>query len=287
MIAGLAVLAALAVGVVLARLSALFVTRHLELPQIRAASRLDPRLAVRGAAHDQRRAARTPRPVVWALARAEGRLLLLHPVFLAGVALSAAFVVVAGRDSDSTYWLVVVVDFPLALATLLVVNFAALRSRRDNTEELYGSLAASPIARTAAHLLSAAWAAAAAALLTAATFLYFGGAGEGLVTEEGTKAVPGVLELAQGPVGVVVLGALGLALARWLPSLVAAPVAVVALLQVVPDFSRSSVRLLAFAGFATLFAALALLRHRRSPRLLATGGAAVLVVVLALLLELT
>ena len=293
MIAVLALLVALAVGVVLARgLSALFVTRQLELPQIRAAGRLDRRLSVRGADARSAPRRRDLRRVVWALARAEGRLLLVHPVFLAGVALSAVFIVLSGRDSDSTYWLVVGPGvIPLALATLLAVNFAALRSRRDDTEELYGSLSVPPIVRTVAHLLSAAWAAAAAALLTAAAFLYLGGAGEGLTTEEGTKALPSVLELAQGPLGVVLLGALGLTLARWLPSLIVAPVAVVAIFNVPRlgpwELFAGDWHLLLVAGIAGLLGALALLRHGLSTRLLLTAGAAVLVIVLALLLELT
>ncbi len=43
---------------------------------------------------------------------------------------------------------------PLAAATLLTANWAALRNRRHGTEELYESLPTPTVQRTAAHLLS-------------------------------------------------------------------------------------------------------------------------------------
>lgn len=183
------------------------------------------------------RAARSAgeRPTVLALARVEGLRLLRHPVFLAGAALSVLFAVTFSRASDigGDYFLLAgPALLPLALATLVSVNLAALRSRRSDTEELYASLTARAGARTIAHLVSIAWPAAFAAGLVAAQFVYFGAADGLVVDPAGQREIPSVFELAQGPVAVAALGVLGLTLARWVPYLPVAPVLSVGLLVV-------------------------------------------------------
>lgn len=160
------------------------------------------------------------RPAVVALARIEGRRLIGHPVFLAGAALSVLFTLTfaAATDIGGDYFaLLGGTLLPLALATLVVCNLAALRYRRGATTELYGALAAPAHVRTLAHLLALAWPAGVAAALVAGAFAWFG-AWEGLdVTREGRIATPGAVDLAQGPLAVAALGALGVALARWIP----------------------------------------------------------------------
>ena len=121
---------------------------------------------------------------------------------------------------------------PLALATLVVANLAALRSRRSDTGELYGSLPAPERARTLAHLLSVVFASAVCCLAVVAGFLVYETQGGLQVTRAGETAVPSLAELAQGPVVVALLGAVGVALARWLPYLPVAPLAGIAILWI-------------------------------------------------------
>lgn len=168
-----------------------------------------------------------------ALARVEGRRLLRHPIVLAGAALGAIFAVTFADAADigGDYFLLVgPALLPLAVATLIAVNLAALRSRRSDTGDLYTSLAARAEVRTMAHLVSIAWPVALAAALVAAGFVYLGAAGGLVVDPEGRRAVPSLYELAQGPAAVAALGVLGLALARWVPYLPVAPVLSVGLL---------------------------------------------------------
>jgi hypothetical protein len=169
--------------------------------------------------------------VVLSLARAESRCLLFHPVFLVGVALSAVLFAV-GRDISPAHvayhWYSHSIGGAymnlcgsallwLALGTLVASNLAALRSRRDRTEETYHSLPAEARARNAAQLLAVAWAVTIGAVLVAAAFAYVG-AGDGLFVDYGgRRAVPSGFELAQGPLVVLVLGVLGVALGVWVP----------------------------------------------------------------------
>jgi len=163
------------------------------------------------------------------LARIEGPRLVRHPAFLAGAALSVLISALMVRDNMGGAYQALMGSggIPLAAGTLLAVNFAALRSRRSDTEELYVPLPGPPAARTLAHLLSIGWAISAAVILVAAGFLALD-AGDGLrVSSDGGTAVPSAFELAQAPAAVGVLGALGLALARWVAHVAAGAVAVV------------------------------------------------------------
>ncbi|MCA1698802.1 MAG: hypothetical protein LC790_07860, partial [Actinobacteria bacterium] len=76
------------------------------------------------------------RAAALALARIEGPRLIRHPVFLAGIALSVAFSLsfAAASDVGGDYFaLLGATLLPLAIATLIVSNLAALRSRRSAT----------------------------------------------------------------------------------------------------------------------------------------------------------
>jgi hypothetical protein len=169
--------------------------------------------------------------VVLSLGRTESRRLLRHPVFLVGVTLSVVLLAInhdvspanVGEHWNSTSIGAAYMDLCgnalifLALATLVTSNLAALRSRRDHTEETYHSLPADARARTAAQLLAVAWPVAIGAVLIAADFVYTGAAGGLYVDYSGRTAVPSGFELAQGPLVVLVLGVLGVALAAWVP----------------------------------------------------------------------
>jgi len=201
------------------------------------------------------------RPVVLALARLEGRRLLRHPFILAAAALlSVVFVLLlTGDDTEAEYgWWLFVPYFPFPAAVLVAVNLAALRERRDGTAEMYDSLPTPAPARTAAHLVSLAWAVAAAAALVAIGVIVFMSKGNPL---------PNVAQATTTPALVLVCGALGLALARWLPHPAVATAGVVGLFalgNVVFALGESiaSVVVVGFVGLAVLCGALALLRDR-------------------------
>jgi hypothetical protein len=167
---------------------------------------------------------------ITALGRIEGRRLLLHPIFLIGVLLSVVLVYAgwtAGDDSRtqgmmlSGYALL-----PLAAATAIAANLAALRSRRDNTDELYGSLPRPRSARAAGQLLGLAWTLPVSAILLAGAYVAFRTQHPpGLPS---LAQLPTLVELAQGPLVVIALGAVGILLARIAPSPIVVPLLVIA-----------------------------------------------------------
>ena len=204
-----------------------------------------------------------PGATVLPLARAEGRRLLRHPLILLAAALLVALdfltmLFVDKVDADGYAWSLTVPFMPFAAAVLVVVNLAALRGVRDDADELYASLPAPARARTAAHLVSLAWAVAATALLVALAVIVFMSKGGHL---------PGIFPAITAPVIVALCGTLGLALARWLPHPAAATIGVVGLFILVNTAgpaleSRWGLLVLGFVALATLFGALALLRDR-------------------------
>jgi hypothetical protein len=110
---------------------------------------------------------------------------------------------------------------PLAVGSFLAANLAALRSRPHGTEELEGSLLASPAQRTVAHLLAGGWAAGVALLAVGAALLS--------LAVRGPVGVPSAWELLAGPAVVWLCAALGVLVARWWPTAAAGPVALVPL----------------------------------------------------------
>jgi hypothetical protein len=208
--------------------------------------------------------------VVLALMRTETRKLLGHPAFLGALALVALVVgrgaLGSGANSGGA---LVVVFVGLFAATLVSANVAALRSRRDGTDELYGSTPSPPENRTAAHLLSViAGPCAVAVVLTAGAF-FLRLDGRLIISIEPTLPLQGVLVVAA-------FGAFGVALARWIPSILAAPVAIVAhimtpLIWVVPWVisSESGARMgwhfAYLCGAIVFFATVAMVRDRPTP----------------------
>lgn len=174
------------------------------------------------------------RPVT-SLAGVEGRKLVGHPVFLAGVGISligsAIFVRATTSHSRITWdddaWTVSAGFVVLAMFTMIAANFATLRDRREHTTEQHASLPVSPAERTAGLLAAAAWPTAVAAALLVAIAAY--GA-----TKVPLLAVDRVHLLAQ-VVLIALMAVLGIALATWLPNSFVAPVAAWVVLFATPS----------------------------------------------------
>lgn len=174
---------------------------------------------------------------VLALGRIEGRRLLRHPAYLAGLLLSAAFLFVVSERVGTTEGLPYIVWtsvglYPVAAGAFLASFTATLRSRRHGTDELYGTAPQGAQTRVGGHLLAVLWGVAGGLLLLgAAAVRHQLWAGVPVHFEDGVAmARPSLLELAQGPACILLLGVLAVALARWVPSLLALPLVVVALL---------------------------------------------------------
>lgn len=270
---------------------------------------------------------------VLALGRIEGRRLLRHPAYLAGLGLSAFFLFVASDLIDDrptvpyVAWTSIVL-YPVAAGTFLASFTASLRSRRHGTDELYDAEPFGRRIRTGGHLAAVLWGAAGGTLLLAVAAVHHG-LWDGVPVHFDTgiaPAVPTVLELAQGPAYILALGVLAVALARWVPSLLALPFAIVALLaqfvlgswgvggtgrwflpmvthertvgwvQVTPGSGYAIVEgydvtsMWWHVGYlgaaAVVLAAIALLRHGRDPRLLLLGAGGLAAAVGAGLLQL-
>ena len=237
-----------------------------------------------------------------ALALVESWRLLRHPAALAGLAAAVWWLTVDGRGFlpvlDRVDVTTAAAILPLAGGVLLAANQAALRSRRHGTDELYGTTPATAATRTGAQLAGLAGVVALAAVLAAAKLAWLAAIG-------GVKA-PNLAEAAVGPAVVALAGVLGVLVARWAPSPLAAPVALLALAigQLWPSLYSWSGRdprylwlrpwqeldvprevayrpagwhLLYLAALAALLAVLALARHGGSPGRVVAGGLALAV----------
>jgi hypothetical protein len=243
---------------------------------------------------------------LWSLARAEGRRLLRHPLFAIGMLTTgAALVLASGRLADagipagaSDKTEIVnflagdcVVMLGAASWTFLASFLAASRERRDGAQDFYAGQPVTQPLRTAAALLSLTWAGLAVFVLVTVATLAFAGMDGGL-TVQGTRYYLRPLELLQGPLYVVLAGALGVLLGTWTRHVVVACLAAVALflgpIGLVPwlvlgdDESRGfygamvaggpvAWHLLAFCGLTALAAAGALARSDRRPRVALLG----------------
>lgn len=222
-----------------------------------------------------------------ALARIEARHLLRHPTFLAPMALAAVLVAVyATRDLFAGS---ITIVGGLLVATLLSTNMQALRARRDGMEELFASLPSPAAARTAAQLSSIVIGPVTiAALVPLVTFAARPLAPAPPVDHSLTLGLLGYL-VAYFPLVIFVMGSLGFALGRWIPSPVAAPVAVavhvatplmvlmIPWLYLDPDAEVSGLiiawNFAYLLGLAILWTSLAFVRDRRRPGSLAFAGA--------------
>lgn len=166
---------------------------------------------------------------IWALGRIEARRMLLHPSFLISVAFGLLMlrgVLGAGVGGNvglvkSLSWLVGGCLIGLFLGTILTTNVAALRPHRDHVQELFGALPAPPEARTAgvfAGLLLGP-VALSTVLMVIAWWVF-------RANTDLASSIDLFLAM-QIPLTVAALGSIGIALGRWIPSLLGGPVVIV------------------------------------------------------------
>jgi hypothetical protein len=185
------------------------------------------------------RAAAVPprtRSVRWALARVEGRRMLRHPIFLFGMATSViGLALFTGRlpgpigasDYSETPSMLAGDCFSMvggALWTFVAAFLATSRAGRDHSEDFYGGQPVSARLRTEATLLSLAWVGMAGmAMILVATLLLVGTDGSlvtdvnlnGPFVDENRQFSVQALELVQGPLYLVLAGALGVLLGSF------------------------------------------------------------------------
>jgi hypothetical protein len=228
---------------------------------------------------------------VWALGRIEARRMLLHPSFLIGMAFAVLIMrgaIGGGGSQLDPAWLVGGILVGLLVGTVLSANVAALRPRRDHMQELFGALPASPETRTVGVLAGLLLGPVAISILL--TVLGWG------VFRANEKIGPNIdLFLAvQIPLTVAALGAIGIAIGRWVPSLLGGPVVIAVhmftgIIWVVPwvlptatDVDRPR-HMIYLAAAITTWVALALARDRRTAlRFAIAAGACTLGVVAAI-----
>jgi len=230
----------------------------------------------------------------WALARVEGRRLLMHPVFVLAMATSGLGLAVdiAANGEDQLTGLAgarlaggILVVFGAGLGTFVAASLAASRERRDGAQDFYVAQPVTPRLRTQAALLSLGWAGLASAALIAVATVAVAGL-DGAITIEGQPYALRPLELAQGPLYLVLAGAVGVLIGCWSRS--AYPTALGALLFVPPmtwgpyfvfgdgvpkgfaydwlDNTSVAWHLVGLTGLILLAAGGALARHDRRPR---------------------
>lgn len=245
------------------------------------------------------------RSLRWALACADGRRLLRHPLFLVGMAGAAfAFAVTGGGESISALGGDVYTFFGAGPATFLVACLAANREHRDRAQDLYAAAPMSQRVRSEAALLSIAWPALASAALTGTAALALAGP-DGVVAFDGHRYALRPLELVQGPLYIAFAGTLGVMVGRWTKR--AYPGAIGALVLFLPpvawlpwfvfgdgvpqgyssdwlDNTSVGWHVIGLAGLVTLAVAGARARHDRRARvaLLALAGLAAAIAGIAL-----
>ena len=161
-------------------------------------------------------------PALAELALLEGRRLATHPAFLAGLAVAvggcAAFLArdTSGRAGwEASGWTVYAGFALMAAFTMIATNVVTLRDRRADTVEQHEALPV-PVSIRVAAVLTAILAPTLIAALGLATVTTYAASRVDLDTVD-------LLVLCSLPLLMTTLAALGVALARWLPSPLAAP----------------------------------------------------------------
>ena len=227
----------------------------------------------------------------WALARVEGRRLVTHPIFLLGLAVMTAQMLMMAQPPRSPGILFAVND---GICTFLVTFLAASRAQRDHAHEFYRAQPASSRLRTQAALLSLGYAAVAGVVVVLALALV--GSGPAVLAFGGENGAPRPLALLEGALHVAMAGALGVLVGTWTRHIqVAAPAVLVlfvspmtlssslslnplmgegvqllsggTVIDVVLSLSGPVAAYADVAGLTALAAAGALARHDRRPRI--------------------
>lgn len=224
-----------------------------------------------------------------ALVRFESRRLLAHPLFIAGVVASIGILVTASGNGSQDLDTLAGYCFTFigaAIWTCLTAGLAAGRIRRDDAEDLYAGQPVAPRVRTQAALLSLGSAGFVAASLIAVATLARAGT-DGALIVDGERYALRPLELAQGPIFVVLAGVLGVLVATWSKRVY--PIVIAALVLFSPivawgpwlvfgddvprGFENNSLtgasvgwHLVGLVGLTALLAAGALARHDRRAR---------------------
>ena len=231
---------------------------------------------------------------VWALGRIEARRMLLHPSFLIGTAF-ALFIMRGAFGSGGTQmdlrenlaWVIGGILVGVLVGTVLTTDIAAMRPRRDQTQELFGALPAPPETRTvgvfAGLLLGPVTV---SIVLTACAWWAFR-------SNENIGPHIDLFLAVQIPLTVAALGAIGIAVGRWVPSLLGGPVVIAAhiftgIIWAVPwvlptetGVDRPS-HIIYLVAAITTWTALALARDRRTaPRFVIAASAVAVGVVAA------
>jgi hypothetical protein len=221
--------------------------------------------------------------IVASIGRVEGRRLIAHPIFLAGVTFallgSASFVRATLTRSDITWdedaWTVSVGFMLLGVLTMVAANHAALRDRREHTREQHSTLPVGLPTRTGGLLAALLWPTVVAVTLLA------------VVQQVHITEVESV-HLLEGICAISLLGALGVAMAAWLPNPFVAPVVAWAIFLIAPgevpqrwhsltllvgmQTTELALWHLAYlAGLAALFGVVAVAKTGRSRPLLVAG----------------
>lgn len=150
----------------------------------------------------------------WALARIEGQRLVRHPIFLLGLAVTTAQMLMTPQPPSSPGILFAING---AICTFLVTFLAASRAQRDQAQDIYLAQPVSSRLRTQAALLSLGYAAAAGAVLVLALALVGWGPGSGpaALAAGGEAETLRVLALLEGALHFAMPGALGVLVGTW------------------------------------------------------------------------
>jgi hypothetical protein len=160
-----------------------------------------------------------PLRVVLALAWVEARKMLRHPAYPLGLGIAVVLVGLPRGGSIKIEFLMMGLGLSLVLGSLFAANLGALRSRRDGTDELFGSAPAPLAARTAGHLAAVAVGPVAVTCAWAIAVGVMNGAGVGDFPDELRPVM-----LVQAPLMVAAIGTLGVATARLIPHVVGGPI---------------------------------------------------------------
>lgn len=200
-------------------------------------------------------AATTRWAVVGPLARAEVRRVLLHPAFIAGLAITPVILSAATLSNAELSWLdaaggTALGLVPLGWLTIIAANLVTLRPQRNGTVELLAAAPTPRPVRTAALLTTAIGPGIVTVVIAAAWMGYLDSRFDLRGSPSWSEAGAGVLIVAGAAV-------VGVAVARWLPNPVFGIGAVIAVILIQARFidvstwpwNRNQGDLLRFLGF--------------------------------------